>query len=68
MYFDPHLHKALRVKAAQTERSLSDLVNDAVRRILSEDAEDLEAFAGRAKEPNLAFEDVLRDLKKRGKL
>jgi len=56
------------VKAAQTERSLSDLVNDAVRRILSEDAEDLEAFEGWAKEPNLAFEDVLRDLRKRGKL
>ena len=68
VYFDPHLHKALRVKAAQMERSLSDLVNDAVRRILSEDAEDLEAFAGRAKEPNLAFEDVLRNLRKRGKL
>ncbi|KRT75631.1 MAG: hypothetical protein XU14_C0119G0007 [Armatimonadetes bacterium CSP1-3] len=67
MYFDPHLHKALRVKAAQTERSLSDLVNDAVRRILSEDADDLEAFEGRAKEPNFAFEDALRDLRKRGK-
>ena len=68
MYFDPSLHKALRVKAAQTERSLSDLVNDAVRQILSEDAEDLEAFEKRAKEPNLAFEDVLKDLRKRGKL
>lgn len=68
VYFDPHLHQALRVKAAQTERSLSDLVNDAVRRILSDDAEDLEAFEKRAKEPNLAFEDVLKDLKKRGKL
>ena len=68
VYFDPHLHKALRVKAAQTERSLSDLVNDAVRRILSEDAEDLEAFERRAREPNLAFEEVLKDLRKRGKL
>jgi hypothetical protein len=68
VYFDPHLHKALKVKAVQAERSLSDLVNDAVRRILMEDAEDLEAFEKRAKEPNLAFEDVLKDLRKRGKL
>jgi hypothetical protein len=68
VYFDPHLHQALRVKAAQTERSFSDLVNDAVRHTLSEDAEDLEAFEKRAGEPNLAFEDVLKDLKKRGKL
>ena len=68
MYFDPHLHKALKFKAAQMERSLSDLVNDAVRQVLIGDAEDLEAFEKRAKEPNLAFEDVLRDLRKRGKL
>ena len=68
MYFDPDLHRALRVKAAETERSLSELVNDAVREILNEDSEDLQAFETRAKEPNLAFEDVLKDLKKRGKL
>lgn len=68
MYFDPHLHRALRVKAAETERSLSDLVNDAIRHLLSEDAEDLEALERRAKEPSLAFEDVLKDLRKRGKL
>jgi len=68
VYFDPHLHKALRLKAAETERSLSDLVNDAVKQALSEDVEDLEAFETRAGEPNLAFEDVLKDLRKRGKL
>lgn len=68
VYFDPSLHKALRVKAVQTEHSLSDLVNAAVRRSLAEDAEDLGAFDARAKEPNLDFEDVLRDLKRRGKL
>lgn len=56
VYLDPHLHRALRVKAAQTERSLSDLVNEAVRQSLSEDAEDLAAFEERAKEPNLAFD------------
>ena len=68
VYFDPSLHKALRLKAAQTEHSVSDLVNAAVRRILAEDAADLAAFDARAKEPNLDFEGVLKDLKRRGKL
>jgi hypothetical protein len=68
VYFDPSLHKALRVKAASTERSISDLVNQAIRTSLAEDAEDLAAFDARAKEPTLAFEEVLKDLKRRGKL
>ena len=68
VYFDPGLHRALRIKAASTERSLSDLVNAAIRASLAEDAEDLAVFAARAKEPSLAFEDVLKDLKRRGKL
>jgi hypothetical protein len=51
-----------------TDRSISDLVNDAVKLSLAEDAEDLAAFKERAHEPNLAFEDVLKDLRKRGKL
>ena len=68
IYFDSQLHRALRLKAVETERSLSDLVNDAVRRTLAEDAEDLTAFEERAKEPNLVFETVLKDLRKRGKL
>ncbi len=66
--FDPDLHKALRIKAAETERSISDLVNAAVRRSLAEDAVDLAAFQDRVHEPTVAFEDVVRDLKKRGKL
>ena len=68
VYFDAGLHKALRLKAAQTDRSVSDLVNTAVRRSLTEDAEDLAAFDARAKEPNLDFEAVVKDLKRRGKL
>jgi len=63
VYFDPSLHHALRVKAAVAERSLSEIVNAAVRQSLAEDAEDLAAFAERAKEPNLAFEAVLKDMK-----
>ena len=68
VYFDPGLHKALRMKSAETERSLSELVNAAVRQSLAEDAEDLAAFEERAAEPTLAFADVLKDLKRRGKL
>lgn len=37
VYFDPELHRALRMKAADTHRSISDLVNEAVRRALKED-------------------------------
>ncbi|MEJ2080479.1 MAG: CopG family transcriptional regulator [Acidobacteriota bacterium] len=68
VYFDPQIHKALRIKAAATERSLSEIVNEAVRLALAEDADDLRAFDERANEPNLSFEDVLEDLRKRGKI
>jgi len=68
VYFDSGLHRALRIKAVETERSLSELVNAAVRQSLAEDAEDLAAFEERAGEPNLAFEAVLKDLRKRGQL
>jgi plasmid stability protein len=66
--FDPELQKALRVKAAWTQRSLSDLVNEAVRRALKEDQEDLSAFDERANEPTMTYEELLRDLKARGKI
>jgi len=68
VYFDPAIHRALRLKAAEVERSVSDLVNEAVQLALAEDAEDFAAFDERAAEPNLAFEDVVRDLKRRGKI
>lgn len=68
VYFDPSLHRALRLKAAETDKSLSELVNAAIRRSLSEDDADLAAFKARAHEPALAFEAVLRDMRRRGKL
>jgi hypothetical protein len=68
VYFDPDLYKALKIKAAHSERSLSDLINQAVRYSLAEDAEDLAAFAERKNEPNLDFEKVLNDLRSRGKI
>ncbi len=68
IYFDVEIHRALRLKAAETERSVSDLVNDAVKASLAEDAEDLTAFELREPEPNLPFESVVKDLKRRGKV
>lgn len=68
VYFEAPIHRALRLKSAETDASVSDLVNAAVRRSLAEDADDLAAFRDRAKEPRVTFEAVVRDLKKRGKL
>ena len=68
VYFDPAIHRALRLKAAETDRSFSGLVNDAVKASLAEDAEDLAAFDERANEPNQRFEDVLKALKRSGKI
>lgn len=68
IYLDAQIHKALRLKAAETDHSVSYLVNEAVRASLAEDADDLAAFKSRAAEPNMRFEDVVTDLRKRGKL
>jgi hypothetical protein len=68
IYLDSNLHRALRIKAAETEKTVSELVNAAVRESLVEDAADLAVFEAREGEPALAFEDVLKDLKRRGKL
>jgi hypothetical protein len=68
IYFDPELHRALRLKAADARRSVSDLVNEAVRLSLAEDAEDLAALDERAAEPSLSFEEVVKDLKRRGRI
>ncbi len=68
VYFDPQLHAALRLKVAHTNRSLSDIVNEAVRAALAEDQEDLAAFEERVAEPTLSYEALLDDLKANGKL
>jgi len=66
IYMDPVLHKALRLKSVETSRSMSDLVNDAIRDELAEDANDLAAFDARKSEPTLNFEDFVKELKKNG--
>ena len=68
VYFDPDIHRALRLKAAASDDSMSDIVNRAVRLSLAEDAEDLEAFQRRKREPNLDFEHFVKALKRRGGL
>lgn len=68
VYFDPEVHRALRLKAAATDRSISEMVNDAVRTALAEDADDLAAFDERAHEPAVDFETFVRSLKSRGKI
>lgn len=68
IYFDQDIHAALRLKAAHSDKSLSELVNDAVRASLAEDQEDLAAFQDRVNEPTMTYEALLNDLKKHGKL
>ena len=68
VYFDPALHRALRMKAVETEQSISDIVNNALRHELAEDEEDLAVFAKRAKEPTISYEALLKKLKADGKI
>ena len=68
IYFDPNLHKALRLKAVETSRSVSELVNQAVREALSDDAEDLLAFEERANETLISYEQMVKRLKKDGRI
>jgi hypothetical protein len=68
VYFDPDIHRALRLKAAASDKSISDMVNEAVKLTLAEDAEDLAAFDERKREPNLDFEQFVKALKRGGKI
>lgn len=68
IYFEPEIHRALRMKAASTHISVSEVVNEAVRIALREDQEDLSAFEQRAGEPVLSYEELLKDLESNGKL
>lgn len=68
VYLDPQVHKALRLKAAATHRTISEIVTEAVRQALREDHDDLEAFEQRAVEKTLSYEDLLKKLKANGDL
>ena len=68
VYLDPALHRALRLKALETSKSMSELINDAVRESMAEDAEDLAAFEMRDAEPTVTYEEMLKRLKADGRL
>ena len=68
IYLDPDLHRAVKIKSAHTNRSISDIVNDSLRTALREDEEDLAAFEERANEPVLSYEALLAKLKADGKI
>lgn len=68
IYFDPELHKALKIKALETSRSVTDLVNQAVRESLSEDAEDILAFEERKNEKVISYDQMLKNLRKDGRI
>ncbi len=68
VYLDPDLHKALRLKAVETSRSVSELVNNAIRQALAEDAEDIAAFEERAGEPLISYDEMVKRLKRDGRI
>ena len=68
VYFDPEIHRILKLKALETSRSISDIVDEAIRLELAEDAEDLKSFKVRMKEPTITFEQLISNLKADGKI
>ena len=68
VYLDPDLHKALRLKSAETSRSISELVNNAIKEALAEDAEDIAAFEVRAREPLISYDEMVKRLKRDGRI
>ena len=68
VYLDPKLHQALRLKSVETSRSMSRIINDALKEVLAEDVEDLTAFDARADEPLVGYEQMVKKLKKDGRI
>ena len=68
IYMDAELHRALRMKAAETCSSISQIVNQAVKLLLAEENENLVAFDERTKGPLFSCEDVLKELKRKGRI
>tara|TARA_R110002072_G_scaffold12295_1_gene53536 strand:+ start:3433 stop:3666 length:234 start_codon:yes stop_codon:yes gene_type:complete len=68
VYFDPTIHQALRIKAASCQKSISEIIDEALRMQLAEDQEDLASFEERVNEPEVSYEALLKDLKKHGKI
>jgi hypothetical protein len=68
VYLDPVLHRALKLKALETSRSMSEIINEALKESLAEDAEDLGAFDERSEEPLISYEQMVKRLRADGRL
>ncbi len=68
VYLDPDLPKELRLRAVSISRSVSEIVNDAVKQALADDAEDIAAFEERVKEPLISYDEMVKRLKKDGRI
>jgi hypothetical protein len=68
VYFDPDIHKTLKVKAAESSTSISELIDNLLRNEFLADQEDLKAYRERVAEPTISYEKLISDLKKNGKI
>ena len=68
VYFEEDLHKALKIKAAESSTSVSELINEVIKHAFASDLEDLQVFRDRADEPTVDFESFLKRLKADGKI
>jgi hypothetical protein len=68
IYLDPVLHKVLKLKAAETSCSISELVNQAIRSAIAEDAEDIASFEERAGDALISYDEMVKRLKKDGRI
>ncbi len=68
VYLEPSLHQALRIKSVETSRSMSELINESLRESFAEDLEDLDAFEERADESLISYEQIIKRLKKDGRI
>ena len=68
IHFDPALHDVLRQRAAETQTSISEVVNEVLRSALDEDEQDHAIFEQRKNDPTVDFEEFAADLKRRGRI
>ncbi|KKO49244.1 CopG family transcriptional regulator [Arsukibacterium sp. MJ3] len=68
VYFEPSIHQALKLRAASSDTSVSELIDEAVRLLMREDQEDLAAVRQRANEPEISYEELLNSLQADGKI
>jgi hypothetical protein len=68
IYFEPNLHRLLKVKAAETSSSISEIINRLLKQEFLEDADDIKSFESRAKEPTVTYESLLKELKDEGRI